>query len=334
MLIQAYPVGNSIVDGIELLEIIVLYVSIIHILRRSDKGFVHSILHIIAIWTTISSLAGIIAYMLTGTRLVYFSFVVGLPAFSVFYFTTMYMRTSQLRYVLFCVVVVLRILFTESRSIWIAIVGAIVLIRIIDGLPPLRETRGKLIPLVSGIGIVSLVALLSTPGLVSRILSLVRGNEFLFARPVIYTSGVQLLSEYGLGVGLGNFTPAVTEAAKSGSLSFPLWFRNIAGQEIIYYSLDRLAAGQWGPHSDLIKFTLELGIVGAVLFTAFWISIIRLVIISGHSKIGTPLRMSLIYFGIQSGINGILLSRGEGTVVVLLLAILVIHYSMDSMESL
>lgn len=333
MSIQSFSVSNSIIDGIELLEIIVLYIALIQILRETDESYLHSLLHTIAIWTTVSSFAGIIAYVLTGTRLVYFSFVVGLPAFSTFYLMTTYLRTSQLRYAIFSIIVVLRILFTESRSIWIAMIGAIVLIQFIDSFPSIKEVRGQLIPLVTSTGLASIGALLVSPGLVSRILSLVRGNEFLFARPVIYLSGIQLLDD-PFGVGLANFTPAVTEAAKNGSLSFPIWFQDIAGQGIIDYSLGKLAAGQWGPHSDLIKFTVELGIVGTVLFTAFWLSIIRLVIISGRSKIGTPLRMSLIYFGIQSGINGILLVRGEGTVIMLLLAVLATHYSTTYMKSL
>lgn len=330
MLIQSFPVSNSVVDGIELLETLALYVALAQILRKSNEGYLHELLHTIAIWTTASSLVGIIAYAHTGTRLVYIPYVVGLPVFSTFYLATMYLRTNQLRYALFSVIVVLRILFTQSRSVWLAMIGAIVIVKIIDRGSPIEEVRGQLITLVGGAGLACIGALTAFPGLVSRILSLVRGNQFLFARPVIYLSGLQLLAEHPFGVGLGNFTLAVTEAANKGTTSYPVWFEDMAGQSIIEYSSDALVAGRWGSHSDLIKFTVELGLAGAVLFVIFWLLIIGLVVVSKPSEIGTPLRLALIYFGIQSVINALLLVRGDGFAIMLLLSVLATAYTRDS----
>lgn len=320
---QQFAIGNSVVDSIEVLEVVFFYVAARIILSESDDGFVNKLLYYITIWTVASSALGIVIFALTGIRLVYIPVVVGLPVLSTFYVVTAYMRTSNLRYIAFLIVLLLRIIFTQTRSIWIAMAGAAVILLLIEGLPSVDKFRKELVSL-SAVAVVSVTgALVSFPGLVDRVLSLVRGNQFLFARPVIYISSWQLFVENPFGVGLGNFTPALTEAARGGELTYPDWFIRIAGESIIQYSNAAFLEGRWGAHSDLVKMWVELGFVGGFLFILFWALIFKTVISSERTAVTRPCKYVLIYFAIQSNINSYLLNAGQGTIIALLLAMLV-----------
>lgn len=332
--VQHFPVSNSIVDGIEMLEIIVLYLSSRNILCISDTGFIWNLLHKIAIWTTVSSFIGIVTFALTGTRLVYLPFVFGLPSLSIFYLVMVYLRTSKIQYGVFSIIILLRILFTQSRSVWLAMSGAVVLLFLMDGLPSYGKVQKELLSLSGAGSVVFVGALVIFPSLIDRLLSLIRGNQFLFARPVIYLSAFQTFTKHPFGSGLGNFTPAVTRAANEGVLSYPGWFRDIAGKWIIGYSMDALAAGRWGAHSDLVKFTVELGIIGGILFALFWALIFRLVIVADRTESNRPFRYILIYFAIQSTINSYLLNGAYGAIILLLLSVLVTTHVKNYTSSL
>lgn len=329
---QPYPVSNSIVDLIELFETIVLYISLRHLFKEGGVSLLNNLFYIVSVWTAISSVVGVLFYITTGVRLVYVPYVVGLPAFSTFYMVSMYFQTQKWRYLAFSVVIILRIIFTQSRSIWIGMVGAVLILLLIDRQEAFSSIRTQLPTVIVSIGMSLMSTLLLFPALIDRVLSLVRGNQFLFARPVIYVSGLQYLAEYPLGVGLGNFTAAIQKGAVNGTLWFPSWFRHITGEGIIDYMLEQIAAGTMGSHSDLVRFFVELGPVGGLLFILFWAVILRLIVITDRHALSNSLRLALLYFGIQSVINAYLLVRGDGFLIVLVLVALVTLNETDDLQ--
>lgn len=324
--VQHFPLANSISDVLELFEIILLYFSSRNILNILEISFIWDLVHKIAIWTTASSFIGVVAFALTGTRLVYLPYVFGLPLLSMFYLVSAYFRTSEIKYSLFSIVILVRVLFTQSRSIWLAMLGAVILLLLVDGSLSYDKVQKELLSLLGTSSVVIVGTLAIFPSLTSRFLSLIRGNQFLFARPVIYLSAFQTFTQHPFGIGLGNFTLVITRAANEGVLAYPNWFRDIAGRWIIEYSLDALAAGRWGAHSDFVKFTTELGIIGGILITLFWMLVLKLIISSNPTKLNQPFRYVLVYFAIQSVINSYLLNGGNGAVILFLLSVLVTIY--------
>lgn len=324
---QPYPMMNTIVDLIELIEVITLLIALLNLFHYLSEEYLHGLMYSVAIWTTLSSAIGITVFLDSGTRLVYNPFVVGLPSFSLYYFATQYIQDMERKYVIFSMIIALRILFTQSRSVWVSMIVAGIALMVIDGTSTINRIRDQIATLFAGVGAACFVALLLFPGIVARILSLVRGTQFLFARPIIYISGLQLLLKYPFGVGLGNFTAAVSNLARTADLVYPIWFHELAGDWIINYSLQQLAAGNWGAHSDFVLLFVELGIIGGFLLILFWIIIFKLVIITKRSRVNKALRFTLLFFLFQSFFKSFLITSGNWAGVILMLTLSLSLYS-------
>jgi O-antigen ligase len=160
------------------------------------------------------------------------------------------------------------------------------------------------------------------PSILNRFLSIIRGSQLLFARPVIYYSGFQIFLENPYGVGLGNHATAVQDYARSNEFDYPQWFIDLAQENTIDHMMWQFNNNIVGTHSDLFGFLVETGAIGVLFFILFWAIVLRHVIRSDPITSQIVLKVSILYVGFQSIINSQLLTGG-GPVIVILLCLLI-----------
>jgi O-antigen ligase len=326
--IQPYPIGNSIIDFIELIEIILFFLILSHNLSRLNKSGIETILRSIFFLTVIGSVAGILYYIATGSRFVGVPFIFGIPSFGIYYGLTYYLYYRNPVTIVFTVIILIRIIFQNSRSLWITLPVPILIIAFLHWkiLTEILE-RDVLIRISALTSAIAGSIIIAVPPITDRFLSLVRGSQFLFARPVVYYSGLQTLVDNPLGIGLGNYATALQDYTVSGELQYPQWFVQIVQKDLIEAMFWRFDDGNMGSHSDIFGFLVETGIIGFSLFVLFWILLLRYIVTSSVSPVQLVLKMSLLYVGLQSIINSQLLTGG-GPYIMIILSLLVVRDGM------
>ena len=313
---QQFSVSNSLVELIQLVEIILIFLTLYQIL--SDE-VVDQILYTIFVITIVCSALSIPYYLFTNNRFVGVWFIAGIPPFALFYGLSSYVDTRSWFAGIGVLLITIRIVLARSRSVWLLLPVAGILAIVIANRGSMSKEKVRTFSGISLAGLLTILPIVAVlPDLRRRFVSVVSGSQGLFARPVRYLSGIQALENYPFGVGLANYGVALQEMAKSDILAFPQWFRGIAGDWIIRRQLEKFRVGKGGPHSDLFKFLIETGLVGVSLFIMFWIMVLRSLMTGKEYRYRTAIQATIIYYGFQSMVNSILLAGGGVTLILFL----------------
>jgi len=315
---QQFSIANSLVESIELIEIIVAFILIYQLLSDDVADQIMFVLFVTAV---IGSAISIPYYFITNNRFVGVWFISGIPSFALFYGLSSYLNTRDWLSGIGLVLILFRIILARSRSVWLLVPIAGFLGIIVANGNSIPKEKIRAFGSISAVGVVTvfpLVALL--PDLRSRFVSIISGSQGLFARPVRYFSGIQAVRNHPFGVGLANYSVALQEMVSRNMLIFPEWFRSITGDWIINRQLEKFRVGKGGPHSDFFKLLVETGLIGVSLFILFWLMILRSLMSREAYQHRTAVQATIIYFGLQSIVNSVLLA-GNGIPLVVFLCI-------------
>lgn len=319
--IQPFSVGESLFEIVDLMELIFVLLIFPQLVDEGSLSLSRIGLKLFYILAVIGSVLSIFHFLIMGDRFVGVWYIIGLPAVGLFLGVSSYYREKHWLKLVGIFLIFIRILFARSRSRWLLIpVASIFAILLSKHLVANRQIiKDGLLMSSFGLFIGGIVVMIFPP-IQSRFQTLLTGSQGLFARPVRYFSGLQLSSKYPLGVGLGNYSNAVQNAAVNQELFYPDWFSNITGDRIIERQLSRFMEGGAGSHSDIFQLLLEVGLIGLVFLLLFWGRVINSIINGRNYPYRTGVIASIIYLGFQSVINTRLLS-GSGIITVTLISL-------------
>jgi hypothetical protein len=299
---------NTMIELIDLTTIIVLF-AIAPVLFFYGNNIVKKTLFVVFILTVMGSVTPIIYFIQTGDRPFGVLLSFGSPVLALFYALTVYIHNKSILIGLGGAVVLFRILFQQTRLVWIFAPVAGVLI-LYNSNNNIKNVLNEHVNIIYSFLSVLLIAIVSVPSIRERLLSIVEGSQALFARPTIYYAGLSAFWNNPLGHGLGTFSEAVGQSIKSNETTYPDWFINIAGERVVSYVPGKIVQGETGPHSDLIKMAVELGIIGIICYCLFLLISIKLLLYEQKTAQSKVLAAASLYFILTNLINPGILSNG------------------------
>lgn len=304
--------ADVLIELIDLIRVIISFflVSTILYFGDSSKIIKYTLLTVFTI-TVIGSVHPIIDYATIGERTFGISFAFGLVSVSIYYSIWRYLEYRSYLSLAGFVILLIRVLIGQGRMMWILLPLAGLVALIISN-QNLRSNMGRReIKLLSVILSLAALFLLFSPQIQSRLLSVFKGTQFLFARPVVYLTGILIFFSNPLGFGLGTFSRTVQSELNQNEITYPDWFVDLVGQRLINHVSGKMANGITGPHSDIIQMMVELGIVGVLLYSLYLFGVLKIILRDSSADLSPVLKSSIILIIGTSVLNpGILSGNG------------------------
>lgn len=305
-LVQPYPIQESMVELIQTAEIILFSLAFVQIIDKKSTKYMFQSIFIISIIGSILSLYG---YFVIGKSLVRLPLIPGISSFGLYYGVSSYVSTQNRLTAIGVGLILIQIVISETRSKWIFIPTAGIIVLSISGIKISELYR----TVVKGLTLSSVLLggiFVILPDLRSHFFSIFKGTQGFFARPVRYYIGVQVFQNHMFGVGLGNFGVAINHIATQNSLRFPQWLYEIVGNRIINKQVRDTISGTPGPHSDIFKLLVESGLIGLSLFISFWLLLYRSLFTGADYPYRSAIQATIVYIGFQSVVNTTIISGG------------------------
>lgn len=320
---QDFSVTSSLVDLIELSSYIALFVIITHYLilfTRDDIEKTLYLLFLISLWGSINALFHSI---LLGGRVVGVVYVFGassiIYAFGLYYTLSRLIEQGNYVYALGTVVILVRVLVSNTRTLWLLLPLPMLVILLRNGHFKWRGNIKKLFGYTTATASLVALSIFINPSTIGRFLSIIQGSQGLFIRPIRWYSGLQLLKEYPYGVGLGNFPTGIKHAVKLDLLTYPDWFSQTVSPSLIQHQKTIFTTGETIVHSDIFRFTAELGLIGTILIISFWTVVLRMIINQDNQGL-LPVAGTILYSCLYTIVNPGLLT-GNITITLILISI-------------
>jgi len=309
------PSSNTVIELIDLTTIIVSF-AIIPALLFHTNNIIEKTLLVVFILTVVGSVTPIAYFIQTGDRPFGVPLSFGFPALALFYALTAYIHNKNILVGFGGAAVLFRILFQQTRLVWIfaPIAGVLILYTSNNNI---KDVLREHINLIYSFLFILSITIVSVPSIRERLVSIVEGSQALFARPVIYYAGLSAFWNNPLGHGLGTFSEAVEQSLKSGETTYPDWFINITGERVVSYVLGRIVQGETGPHSDLIKMAVELGVIGIICYSLFLLISIKVLLYEQETAQSKVLAAASLYLMLTNLINPGILAGGGKTYAIL-----------------
>lgn len=314
---------NTLLEFIDLSEIIIGFLIIPLILLRNSIDVSSTILAWTFYITIVGSILGIAQFLVIGGRFVSVPYVVGMSSLSIYYGISRYLRDQETLVLLGTIIILCRIILSQTRSIWIFLPLSGFLAWIIFS--DTTNFRSGVVE-TAKISAPPMILLLALPLVRTRLLSVVKGSQFLFARVVVFYTAVSISIEHPFGVGLGNYTTYASEMVTTGAIKFDSPIMSVLRERTVSHVSGNIAGGTVGPHSDFFKFLAETGVIGALLYTVFIVYVLRLLMSKRNSEYPIVLKAAIIYL-IFSSLASQHLLAGGGMQYVVLTSILIANES-------
>ena len=308
LLFQDYSIYNSLIDIIELFEVVFFIVFLDFILQKIDQKRLRKIGYYIFLISLAGACIRILFFFLTQQRFVGMWFLIGITTYGLYYSGLKFIKRPNIpSFILICIFVATIFLSRSRGTLFIIILVPLIylVLRYRDIIKGYNIKR--LFYLFSILIVVGLLISCFMPIISERISSIADQSQGFYIRPITWMAGIDILTYHPFGIGLKNFKPALQEQANN--LFYPEWFVDIVGEEDIERTNGIIQTKGLGPHNDWISVLVGLGLIGLILYALFWIKVFSKII---NSPINNPIAivfsLMIIEYFLRSFIGNIFLT--------------------------